>query len=304
MSSTAPISEFAPAKVNLALHITGQRADGYHLLDSLVVFADIGDRLDVFEANTLSLTIEGPRARGVPSDASNSILKAAQLFKPQENGAAFLLTKHLPSAAGIGGGSADAAAAIRGLLRLWGDRSPEALFPKGLDPDQLSDAERAALSDQMKSLGADVPVCLFSRTARMRGIGEQLTFIKSLPPLHAVLVNPGVSVSTPSVFQAITKKDNPGLPDTYQGFSDHGAYIRWLSGLRNDMEAAACKIAPEIRETLAALEATPGCQLARMSGSGATCFGLYLDKADATAAARHINARMPTWWVRETLLGG
>ncbi|MEM7472327.1 MAG: 4-(cytidine 5'-diphospho)-2-C-methyl-D-erythritol kinase [Pseudomonadota bacterium] len=297
------ITEFAPAKINLALHLTGQRDDGYHLLDSLVVFADIGDRLDIAPANTLSLTIEGPRAEGVPTDLSNSILKAAQLFQPQETGAAFLLTKTLPSAAGIGGGSADAAAALRGLSRLWGDKTPEQLFPKGLDPDQLSEAERNQLTDKIKSLGADVPVCLFSRTARMRGIGEALTFITSLPRLHAVLVNPGVAVSTPDVFKAITRKDNPGLPDTRQDFASAESYIDWLRAQRNDMQTAACQIAPEISDALAALDRTAGCQLARMSGSGATCFGLFLKAQSAAQAAHTISTAQPAWWVKPCKLG-
>jgi 4-diphosphocytidyl-2-C-methyl-D-erythritol kinase len=303
MPDSPTITEFAPAKVNLALHITGLRDDGYHMLDSLVVFADIGDRLTFSEADSLSLSVEGPRAAGVPTDQSNLILRAARFFHPQDRGAAIRLTKNLPSAAGIGGGSADAAAAIRGLVRFWGDVSAQALLPKGLELDLLNDAERSTLADKLKSLGADLPVCLFSQTARMRGIGDRLTFINSLPPLHAVLVNPGVAVSTPQVFKAISTKDNPGLPEERTGFSDVAAYVDWLRAQRNDMEEAACDIAPEIRTCLATISATPDCQLARMSGSGATCFGLYLSAAQAQAAADQIAAQYPGWWTVPTLLG-
>ena len=297
------ITERAQAKINLALHITGQREDGYHLLDSLVVFADIGDRLDIAKAGITSLMIDGPQATGVPQDMSNSIMKAAELFLPQERGTAFTLTKNLPSAAGIGGGSADAAAALRGLIRLWGDKSPKQLFLKGLQPDRLSAEDFQALSDKVKALGADVPVCLFSRTARMHGIGEKLSFIDSMPPLRAVLVNPGVSVSTPEVFKAIARKENEGLPDTRTDFADVGDYIAWLGGLRNDMENAACQIAPVISYALSQLEQSAGCQLARMSGSGATCFGLYLDAKSAGEAAKAISATHPSWWVKACRLG-
>ena len=296
------ISEFAPAKVNLTLHITGQREDGYHLLDSLVVFADIGDRIDIFEANTLSLTVEGAEAQGVPADMSNSILKAATFFNPQAAGAAFLLTKNLPSAAGIGGGSADAAAALRGLLRHW-EADAEALFPKGLDLAKLTEAETARLAAKAKTLGADVPVCLFSHPARMRGIGADLTFIRDLPPLHAVMVNPRVAVSTPDVFKAITDKSNPAMPDVPE-FEDASALIKWLAAQRNDMQPAAMSLFPKIGDVIAALEAQPSCQLARMSGSGATCFGLFPDAKSAQNAASKIQESNPSWWVRNCLLVG
>ena len=296
------ISEFAPAKVNLTLHITGQRADGYHLLDSLVVFADIGDRIDIFEANTLSLTVEGPEAEGVPADMSNSILKAATFFNPQAGGAAFLLTKNLPSAAGIGGGSADAAAAIRGLLRHW-EADAEALFPKGLDLAKLSEAEATRLAAKAKTLGADVPVCLFSHSARMRGIGADLTFVRDLPELPAVMVNPRVPVSTPEVFKAISVKTNPAMPDLPE-FEDAAALIKWLAAQRNDMQPAAMSLFSEIGEVIGELEAQDDCQLARMSGSGATCFGLFPDATSAQNAAAKIGSENPGWWVRYCLLGG
>ncbi len=296
------ISEFAPAKVNLTLHITGQREDGYHLLDSLVVFADIGDEIGIFEANTLSLTIQGPEAEGVPADMSNSILKAATFFNPQAAGAAFLLTKNLPSAAGIGGGSADAAAAIRGLIR-HRDADAEALFPKGLDLANLSDAEANRLAAKVKTLGADLPVCLFSHPARMRGIGADLTFIRDLPQLHAVLVNPRVAVPTPEVFKAITTKTNPPMPDL-PDFPDAASLIQWLTTQRNDMQSAAVSLFPEIGDVIGQLEAQESCQLARMSGSGATCFGLFPDAKAAQIAVAKISAEHPGWWVRNCLLGG
>lgn len=296
------ISEFAPAKVNLTLHITGQREDGYHLLDSLVVFANIGDQIDIFEGNTRSLTIEGPEAEGVPADMSNSIMKAAHFFNPHAKGAAFLLTKNLPSAAGIGGGSADAAAAIRGLITHWGD-DPEVLFPKGLELEKLTEAEVTTLAAKAKTLGADVPVCLFSHSARMRGIGADLDFVRDLPVLHAVLVNPRIAVSTPEVFKAITQKTNPPMSDLPQ-FEDAPALIKWLKTQRNDMQPAALSLFPEIGHVLRQIEVQSDCQLARMSGSGATCFGLFPTAKSAQKAAAEIRAQNSGWWVRECLLGG
>ena len=278
------VTEFAYAKVNLTLHVTGQRADGYHLLDSLVVFCGIGDRLYASVANTLSLTLEGPFARDVPADMDNLVLRAARQFAG-DMGVAFTLKKHLPPASGIGGGSADAAAAIRAVLRLRQDLSL---------PDQpVDDAAHAAA---VLSLGADVPVCLLSATARMRGIGERLDFIGPLPEVHIVLVNPRVAVPTPAVFKALPQRQNPPMPDTLPDWPDARALADWLKTQRNDLEQPALAIAPVISDVLASLAAQPGALIARMSGSGATCFALFETAVAASAASGAIAAANPGWW--------
>ncbi|MCV2863899.1 4-(cytidine 5'-diphospho)-2-C-methyl-D-erythritol kinase [Defluviimonas sp. WL0075] len=266
--------EFAPAKINLALHVTGRRADGYHLLDSLVVFAGVGDSVRVaFDAEP-GLTIDGPMGNGLAASDDNLVLRAAR-FLGEEN-SAITLTKRLPVASGIGGGSADAAATLRAICRLRG----------GTLPDPATTAV----------LGADVPACLIGKPLRMRGIGEVLDAVPALPPAHLVLVNPGVSVSTPDVFRALERRDNPGLPPmpALKTAADLAGY---LSTCRNDLEPAARKLIPSIGAVLAALEARPGCLLARMSGSGATCFGLFAEGLTATAAAAAIEQAHPGWWV-------
>jgi 4-diphosphocytidyl-2-C-methyl-D-erythritol kinase len=270
------LTELAPAKVNLALHVTGRRADGYHLLDSLVAFPRIGDRLEAEAAAGLSLTIDGPFARGLGAGADNLVLRAARLLRGESGpGAALRLTKSLPVASGIGGGSADAAAALRLLARLWDRPLPS----------------RAAQA----GLGADVPACTRGRAARMRGIGDDLTPL-ALPPFWLLLVNPGVPVATPAVFAALACRDNPPLPEP-PGFADAEALAGWLGAQRNDLEAPAAALVPEIRAVLAAIAAQPGCRLARMSGSGATCFGLFVDAAPALAAAEALRAAHAGWWV-------
>lgn len=248
--------EHAPAKVNLALHVTGRRRDGYHLLDSLVCFTDIGDEI-VLSPGPLSLTIDGPFKDGLETGNDNLCLKAARLAGGQ---ARLRLTKNLPVASGIGGGSSDAAAVLRGLARMG-----------------------CPLPDNPERLGADVPVCLASKPARMQGIGEQLTLLPPLPQLHLVLVNPGLSLSTPQVFAALREHQNAPLapiPD----FPDSATLIKWLRHTRNDLEAPACRIAPVIGEVMAALRGT-GAGFARMSGSGATCFGIYDEPKAAEQAA-------------------
>lgn len=268
---------FAPAKVNLALHVTGRRDDGYHLLDSLVVFAGVGDDLTFAPAAETTLAIDGPRAAGVPADATNLVLRAAaQLQGPP---VAIRLTKRLPAAAGIGGGSSDAAAALRGLLSM-GHR------PRG---------DLAALA---LSLGADVPVCLAGRPARMSGVGERLAPLPPLPPLWLVLVNPGVPVSTRACFAALAGRFGARMDDPPSaGWPDAAALARWLAAQRNDLEPPARRLAPPVDSALAVLATTPGCLLARMSGSGATCFGLYADATAAGAAADRIGGANPAWWV-------
>jgi 4-diphosphocytidyl-2-C-methyl-D-erythritol kinase len=267
------ISRFAPAKVNLFLHVTGKRADGYHLLDSLAVFPDVGDVVSVADAEALSLEIAGAFGGVLRAEADNLLLRVAKLLAPAR-GVALRLEKNLPVASGIGGGSADAAAVLRLLAELWG----------------LEDVDLAPLA---LTLGADVPVCLVSRPIRMRGVGEILVPAPALPEFGMVLVNPGVGVPTPAVFKARRGAFSPApvLPERWAGFED---MIGDLAACTNDLEAAAIGIAPVIGEVLEALKALPGAGLARMSGSGATCFALFASAAEARAAAASLNR--PEWW--------
>ncbi len=269
-----PITEFAPAKINLALHVTGQRADGYHLLDSLVAFAEIGDRITAASAPTLTLEVSGPKQAGVPTDDSNLVLKAARLFGV--DGAALHLEKHLPAAAGIGGGSSDAAAALRALSRLSG---------RPLPPD----TER---------LGADIPVCLVPQCQRMEGVGERITPLPPLPETAILLVNPGVHQPTPAVFKALAQKTNPPLP-AIPAFPTATSLIAWLKETRNDLEPPAIHGAPVIAEVLESLSSAP---LARMSGSGATCFALFETREEAEKLANALRSARPEWWIAATRL--
>jgi 4-diphosphocytidyl-2-C-methyl-D-erythritol kinase len=266
------ITERAFAKVNLTLHVTGQRDDGYHLLDSLVVFAGAYDEISVAPADRLSLEIVGPYAAGL-TGPNNLVLQAARLLAP-DRGAAIRLTKNLPIASGIGGGSADAAASLRALTRLWGLALPDMASVTGL--------------------GADVPVCLASHPVRMRGIGEVISKLPSLPALEIVLVNAGVAVPTPQVFKALAQKANPPMTDTPPSWPEATAFCNWLAAQRNDLQGPAARIAPEITETLGLLRET-GCLFAGMSGSGATCFGLY-PTGLAAKAADTIATQRPDWW--------
>ena len=265
----------APAKINLTLHVTGQRADGYHLLDSLVAFAETGDRLRVAPAPELSLRVTGPRGADVPEGAENLVWRAAALAGGQ---AAITLEKHLPAASGIGGGSSDAAACLRALAALDG----------------------RALTADLRTLGADLPVCLLARAARMRGIGEEVAPVEGLPGLDAVLVNPGLPVATPAVFARLAQRDNPAMPASLPRWRDAADCARWLGTQRNDLEAPAQALCPQISAALARLRESAGCALARMSGSGATCFGLYPSRPAAEAAAASIAAQHPGWWVAPT----
>ncbi|MEN0041209.1 MAG: 4-(cytidine 5'-diphospho)-2-C-methyl-D-erythritol kinase [Pseudomonadota bacterium] len=282
MSETT-ITEFAPAKINLALHVTGQRDDGYHLLDTLVGFADIGDRLTFEAAEELSLTIGGPFGDGLNADDDNLVMKAASALRDAANiftGAAIHLEKNLPVSSGIGGGSADAASTLRGLTRLW-----------NVDIDLTSIAER---------LGADVPMCLMSKPLRARGVGELLEPI-ALPGFDIVLANPGIAVSTPEVFRHLDRKDHAPLD-----VLDHAAddWLMWLTDQRNDLEAPAFSSAPEIAQCLDALWGTSRVRLARMSGSGATCFALYDSEGCAARAAAQMRTAYPGWWVAAARVEG
>lgn len=273
---------FAPAKVNLALHVVGQRDDGYHLLDSLVVFAGVGDQISATSARNFTVQVTGAFSTGVPTDESNLVIRAAKLLARKRNipiGAVIKLTKALPSAAGIGGGSSDGAATLRYLAQLW--KVPP--LPAD-DPDVVA-------------LGADFPVCMQApRPQRMRGIGEHLTPWGPLPSCALILVNPRVEVPTAEVFRQMDSRHNAPLEEP-PATRDFDAFAAWLARQRNDMEPAARAIAPEIDKTLARLSAAQGVQLARMSGSGATCFGLCRDFATARRAAMALQIAEQGWWV-------
>lgn len=274
-----PTSELARAKVNLALHVIGQRPDGYHLLDSIVGFALIGDTVTLTPTDVTRLTVQGPFAHGLSGTQDNIVLRALHLFD-QPQPVEVTLTKNLPVASGIGGGSADAAACLRAYVRL----TSEAL------PDQ-----KAVLS-----LGADVPVCLDSLPVQMGGIGEVLEPI-NLPDLPVVLVNPGVSVSTPTIFQKLASKANPPLSDDIPQCGRAGEFIAWLANQRNDLQSPAIATEPVIADVLKALQSL-GAELARMSGSGATCFALFSSHQDAVAAANSLKDDHPNWWVQSTTI--
>lgn len=292
-TATEEVVERAPAKVNLWLRVTGRRANGYHELDSLVAFAGIGDTLTARPSTALSLEIVGefaaPLLAAQPATPDNLVLRAAHALAnalDRDPVASLTLEKNLPVASGIGGGSADAAAALRALQRLW-----------NLDP---LPAEVAAVG---LSLGADVPVCLAGRSSRMTGIGEILQPVPGgLPSLAAVLVNPGVPVSTHTVFKALSG-DYSAPPRPPDAFADAEALLTVLAQQRNDLEAPAIRLAPEIGAVLAALEACDGVRLTRMSGSGATCFGLFDTQAAAQEAAQRIRGEKPDWWVAACALG-
>ncbi len=266
----------APAKLNLALHVTGQRTDGYHLLQSLVAFCDIGDSVTVGPSERNRLTVDGPFAGDVPPLSDNMLGAALNLVRAwgeAPDPVHIHLTKSLPAASGIGGGSADAAALIAALT---GNRH--------LSSSQMADC---------LSLGADVPMCVVGEAAIVGGIGEHIEPIQ-LPSAHLVLVNLGVAVPTPAVFKALVNKSNPVLP-TWAKPTTFDGLVQYLAGTRNDLMAPAIGLVPKIEDCLAELEEAP---FARMSGSGATCFGLLETASAASALARRIQAKHPSWWVR------
>jgi 4-diphosphocytidyl-2-C-methyl-D-erythritol kinase len=276
------LTTFAPAKVNLYLHLIGKRPDGYHLLDSLVAFVDIGDRLTIMPAPTLSLEISGPEAAGLVNlGQENLVLRAAHLlanYAGMARGAALYLEKNLPIAAGIGGGSSDAAAALRGLTALW----------------QLSITEEA-LRCLGARLGSDVPACLYGHAAWVGGIGERIKPARDLADAGILLTNPRKALPTAAVFAAwkgpygVTGRFTPIPDDTIE-------LARVLAPRRNDLTDAALELVPEIGAVLARLERLPGALIARMSGSGATCFALFPDRRAAEKAYRVLAAAEPDWW--------
>ncbi len=262
---------FAPAKINLSLHVIGQRPDGYHALDSLVVFADIGDRLWFEPGDEMMLEVCGSFSDGVPMDRRNLVWQAAEMAGWTGH---IWLEKNLPNGAGIGGGSADAAAILRYLER----------------------------PDLAMSLGADVPVCLGATAQRMQGVGEVLAPVDELPQLWAVLVNPGQSVPTPMVFNGLVQKQNTAMPERLPKFQSTREMLLWLADMRNDLEAPAIDAQPIIDEVLRALSGLPNVGLCRMSGSGGTCFALCDNQGWAELMARDLQIAHPDWWIVDCAL--
>ncbi len=277
---------FAPAKINLFLHVGARRPDGYHELLSLVAFASVGDELAASPGGELSLAIEGPFAAGLEADESNLVMRAARALQAALRekgmapaGARLVLAKNLPIASGIGGGSSDAAATLKSLNAMW----------RGA----LSDAELTRIG---LALGADVPVCLAARTSMMAGIGERVSPGPRLPQTPIVLVNPRIEVPTGPVFKALQYRTGVDAVAMPPSFASAAALAAFLSGARNDLEAPAIGFAPGIGACRDVLRASEGCALARMSGSGATCFGIFETRDRAAAAAKRIADEHPHWW--------
>ncbi len=278
------VTAFAPAKVNLYLHLTGRRADGYHLVDSLVAFPDIGDRVTARPASKLSLEVAGPEAASLAGEGDdNLVLRAARMLAEHARigaaGAALRLEKHLPVASGLGGGSSDAAAAMRALCALW----------------QLA-IDAASLAALGAQLGADVPACLHAGAALVNGIGERIEPAPHLPRAGIVLANPRRPLPTAAVFKA----RSGAFGATVERFGpmprDAAGLAGALARRRNDLTEAAIGLVPEIGEVLTALARLPGALIARMSGSGATCFALFVDRAAAESACAALAAAQPRWW--------
>jgi len=284
----AALVEKAPAKINLTLRVLGRRADGYHQLESLVAFADLADALTLQPGGDAALDITGPFAAACGPLAGNLVLKAFAALRERVEGlkaGRFLLEKNIPVAAGLGGGSADAAAALRLLAR-----------SNGLAPGD------ARLSEAALAVGADVPVCLSSHARIMRGVGEELSAPLDLPPLAALLVNPGVALATRDVFAKFAgdpagKTPLTGVP------REPVALLEWLGQHGNDLTPSAIACVPAIAGVLSAISALPGVRLARMSGSGPTCFALFTSPAEATAAAQRLKAERKDWWVAPATIG-
>ncbi len=289
------IEEFAPAKINLTLHVLGRREDGYHLLESLIAFADVGDEVTVAKAGHFSIQVDGPFAGDLPPAGDNIVIAAAEALAHGASdvppGAEITLTKNLPVASGIGGGSANAAACLRALLRL--------------NSFSMSDT---ALNQIAVGLGADVPVCLHSKVSLVSGIGQVVEPAPALPEVYAVLVNPRVAVPTGPVFQALgllqgVVASEPAPPPTRAVFRTAETLAGYLRECRNDLEPPAAAQVREIGDVQEALFAAQGCLMARMSGSGATCFGLFGDGDEARAASDAIGREHPGWWVAAGRLG-
>jgi len=278
-------AESAPAKVNLALHVTGRRADGYHDLDSLVVFAGIGDELTARTADADRLAVTGPFAGQITRGQTNLVARAVEAFRHRWPGAVatgldVALAKNLPVSAGIGGGSADAAAALRLMARL-----------------ASVDIDRQELAGLAATLGADVPVCLLSEACLMQGLGDTIVPLAGFPACHIVLVNPLLPIATPDIFRRLKSRHNPPLPPLPDPIGPIAMLGLWLHETRNDLEQTAIDILPLVADLKEAMAATPGAMFARMSGSGATVFALYASAALAHQAAHDLRAKFPDFWV-------
>tara|TARA_R110002095_G_scaffold66377_1_gene56310 strand:- start:432 stop:1304 length:873 start_codon:yes stop_codon:yes gene_type:complete len=284
--TASDIVERAPAKVNLTLRVGRAREDGYHPLDSLVVFADWGDTITVEPAAGLTLSMSGEASRALVAERANLVLRAARALQASaglQAGASIHLEKLIPVSSGLGGGSADAAATLRALNRLW----------------QLN-WTMDKLAQLALTLGADVPACLYSRPLRMRGIGDWIEVLGDMPPLYGVIANGGVPVATADVFKAFDK-GGPALLS--ESTPDLAALPAWLADEPNDLQSAAIAVAPDIARTLEVLAATGRPSLVRMSGSGASCFSLYNSLDEAQQAAAMLNAALPDWTIVPVRLG-
>lgn len=283
------VKVFAPAKINLFLHVGEMRGDGYHALQSLVAFAETGDEIRAQRSDDFSLVMDGPFAGALVDEKDNLVLRAARLLAAEAcvaTGARLTLTKNLPVASGIGGGSADAAACLRALWQFWGLE----------DAPQVT---RATLEQAAIETGSDVPVCLLSGAALMEGRGEVVTALPELPRAAMVLVNPRVAVPTGPVFARLRARSGADGVAAPSGFADVKALVDFLAQARNDLQAPALEIAPVIQDVLTALGAE-GALLTRMCGSGATCYALFADDAAAARAAQSVQQRNPGWWVCAT----
>jgi 4-diphosphocytidyl-2-C-methyl-D-erythritol kinase len=285
------IQRQAAAKINLTLHVTGKRADGYHLLDSLIVFAGVGDQIQVAPADNLSLELDGPFCEELAdagSEDDNLVMRAARMLASRRenvataascNGAHIRLTKNLPIAAGVGGGSADAAAALDAVSELWGMSLPQSeLMALGLE------------------LGADVPACIAGVPVHVSGIGDQIEPAVDLPVFHLVLVNPRVLLSTARVFGTLRPETFVAAPPPCPPVADLEQLVAEIKQRRNDLEAPALVLVPEIAEVLKTLADQTGCRMSRMSGSGATCFGIFADEISALGAVSSLAKSNPEWW--------
>ncbi|MFN7112776.1 MAG: 4-(cytidine 5'-diphospho)-2-C-methyl-D-erythritol kinase [Alphaproteobacteria bacterium] len=287
--SAKTFSLAAPAKVNLFLHVTGRRDDGYHLLQSIVVFADAGDHLTFSRHDSLFIDIQGYFADDVGDLRSNLVYKAAQALAQEYDYVPtghITLQKNLPVASGMGGGSSDAATTLRGLCRLWG----------------LSE-ENARLERLAAQLGADVPACLYRRAVWMEGVGDKMMRMQDMPEMHLVLVTPPVQTPTPEVFARFARRFSGRYSPPIKHTGRRKNLQEWIADLRfyrNDLTDAAIEVSPDIRTALAAIAATPNCHIARLSGSGATCFGLYDSAGAAQAAVNKLRLEYPHWWIKAT----
>ena len=279
MPTRKTIKVTAHAKVNLTLHVVGQRANGYHEMQSLVCLTEFGDQIHLTPAVNFSFQVIGPYAAGIPVDESNLVVQATKFMAKKHSktlDCQIILEKNLPMASGIGGGSSDAAAVMRALSQYWSVPLPNA--------------------DELMALGADIPVCLTTGLTLMEGAGEDVTQLSAAPNWGLVLVNPNVGVSTPAVFKALNSKHNPPMQNVAENCVD----ITWLGDQRNDLEPPAIAMVPEVVAVVDAISATLHCQMARMSGSGATCFGLFANTEHANAAAERLQGAHPNWWVVST----